>query len=359
MKTLRDRCVLVFTAGDHTTASSKYRAFLLGTYLTRARPDIEWNIISPSTKEMSALSYSRQIWAAAKQAFQLLWFPRHHVVYIQRAIYNKFVFVTLLLQNVLRIRPSIFDFDDAIFMHSAFKTRWLCKTSSAVIVGSHHLENYARRYNKNVTFIPTCVKFSDYSNIERNTKVSDDVTIGWLGDAPAYLPEVRFLADVLRALYARNPRFKLLFIGSQGSSEIEGLFNFFPIEKRTIVDYIDTQSDADLVPYFAQMDIGVMPLMDTEWNKGKCAFKAVQYMASGAAVVASPVGQNSFLIDHEMNGILARTQDEWVASLLELIENPLLRERLGTAAREHVRKHYSYESHIPSVVALIDSLAQG
>lgn len=323
------------------------------------RPDIRWEILTPSTKEISALSYPVQVWAAARQVRRLLWFPRHDVVFIQRAIYNKFIFLALLLQNILHIRPSIFDFDDAIFIHSSFKTRWLCKTSSAVIVGSHHLEKYARRYNKNVALIPTCIKFSDYAAVDRRSHDGDDVTIGWFGDAPAYLPEVRFLAEVLRALYARSPHFRLLFIGAHGLPEIEGLFDFLSAEKRTIIDYVNARTDADLVPYFSKMDIGLMPLQDNDWNKGKCAFKAVQYMASGAAVVASPFGENSFLIEHRKKGLLATTKEEWVTCLSELMGNAALRRDLDTAAREHIRKRYSFESQIPNVAAAIDSLFPG
>lgn len=348
--------VAVFTAGDYTTASSKYRAFLLGKYLSEVRQDVRWEIVEPSTKNISELSYLRQISLALQQAKRLLWFPQHDVVYIQRAIYNKFIFALLILQNILRIRPSIFDFDDAIFLHSGFKTRLLCKTSSAVIVGSHSLLEYARQYNKNVTLIPTCINFSDYDHIDRNRQLTDAVTIGWLGDAPAYLPEVRFLAEVLRALYACNPHFRLLFVGARGSPEVERLFDFLPPEKRTIIDYIDAQTDADLVPYFAKMDIGLMPLSDNEWNKGKCSFKAIQYMASGAIAILSPVGENAFLITHGTNGMLASKEDEWVSALVMLITNPDVRARLGLAARALVREHYSYESHIPRLAAVIDSL---
>ncbi|OGJ60220.1 hypothetical protein A2635_05640 [Candidatus Peribacteria bacterium RIFCSPHIGHO2_01_FULL_51_9] len=350
----RGRTVLVFTAGDYTTASSKYRAFLLGKYLTQENPHIAWEIVEPSTKHISELSYFRQVFAAFAQAKRLFWFPQHDVVYIQRAIYNKFIFTLLIIQNILRIRPSIFDFDDAIFIHSGFKTRLFIKTSSATVVGSHHLETYAKRYAKRAILIPTCVRYADYAYIDRSRQESGDVTIGWLGDGPAYLPELHFLAQVLRDLNARTQNFRLLLIGARARPEITQLFDFIPEERREIVDYVDATTDADLVPYFSKMDIGVMPLQANEWNKGKCAFKAVQYMASGAAVLASPVGENSFLIDDLKTGILASTKGEWVASLLELIENASLRQSFSAAAREHIRQRYSFESQIPTLVTLLD-----
>lgn len=348
--------VLVFTAGDYKTASSKYRAFLLGKYLTEARADIAWKIVEPSTKDVSAMGYGDQIRHALRQARELLWFPRHDVVFIQRALYNKFIFLALLIQNILRIRPSIFDLDDATFIHSPFKTRSLIRTSSAVIAGSHHLYEYARRYNEHVTLIPTCIKFSDYAKLTRGEHVKDVVTLGWIGSGPAYMPELHFMAEVLRTLSERGAQFKLLLIGAYNSAEIRSLFDFIPADRKSIIDYIDAKTDADLVPYFAQMDIGLMPLRDNPWNKGKCAFKAIQYMASGAAVVASPVGENAFLITDRTTGMLATTKEEWATSLQELIDNPELRCSLGITAQARVREQYSYESQCGSVAAVIDTV---
>lgn len=349
--------VLVFTAGDYKTASSKYRAFLLGKYLTEVRPDIAWKIVEPSTKDVSAMKYTDQIRHALRQARELFWRPQHDVVFIQRALYNKFIFLALLIQNVLHIRPSVFDFDDAIFIHSPWKTRLLCRTSSAVITGSRHLYDYARRYNSNVTLIPTCIKFSDYEKIERKRGSKDTVTLGWLGSASVHLVALHFLAQVLRALYDRGVQFRLLLIGSRGVPEVDTLFDFLPSDKKEVIGYVDAQTDAVLVPYFSRMDIGLMPLEDTPWNRGKCAFKAIQYMASGAATVASPVGENSVLIEHRKTGILATTKEEWVTSLQELIDNPELRRGLGTVAQARVREHYSYEAQCGSVGKVIDAVS--
>ena len=349
--------VLVFTAGDYKTASSKYRAFLLGKYLTGVRPDIVWQIVEPSTKTISAMRYTDQICLALSQARELFWSPRHDVVFIQRAIYNKFIFLALLLQNILRTRPSVFDFDDAIFIHSKLKTRLLCKTSSAVIAGSHHLYEYARRYNKHVTLIPTCIKFSDYEKLKREQRGKNEVTLGWIGSGPAYIPELGFMAEVLYTLLEKGAQFKLLLIGAYNSAEIRRLFEFIPADRRSVIDYVDAKTDADLVPYFAKMDIGLMPLQNNPWNKGKCAFKAIQYMASGAPVVASPVGENIFLITDHTTGMLATTKEEWVKSLQELIGDPELRRQLGIVAQRLIHEQYSYESQCNSVGEIIDTVS--
>ena len=99
-----------------------------------------------------------------------------------------------------------------------------------------------------------------------------------------------------------------------------------------------------------------MPLLDNEWNKGKCALKAIQYMAAGAAVVVSPVGENAVLIEHRKSGMLARTREEWVACLDELITDAALRRSVGAAGRARVREHYSFESNCPAIYEVIRSI---
>jgi len=349
------KTILVFTAGDYTTASSKYRAFLLGRYLTGVRPDIVWKIVEPSTKDISSMPVARQIYQSFRQVRELFWLPRHDVVFMQRSFYNKFIFFALVAQNVLHIRPSIFDLDDATFIHSPLKTRWLTKTATAVVVGSRCLYEYARRYNKDVVLIPTCIKFSDYAAIQRGGEHTKEVTLGWIGNGPSYIPELTFVAEVLRTLSARNIPYRFLLIGTYGSPAIHKLFDFIPEDRKSVIKYVDAKSDMDLVPYFTKMDIGLMPLQDTLWNRGKCAFKAVQYMAAGSAVVASPVGENAFLITHRTTGLLATTAEEWTVCLEELIKNPALRNELGLSARAHVQKNYSFESQCAVVGSVIDS----
>jgi len=101
-----------------------------------------------------------------------------------------------------------------------------------------------------------------------------------------------------------------------------------------------------------------MPLLDTEWTRGKCAFKAIQYMAVGVPTVASPVGITPELIQHDVNGLLASSVDEWFNALGRLIRDANLRQRLALAARQTVEAHYSLDKWGPRLVSLFDQLGR-
>ncbi len=106
----------------------------------------------------------------------------------------------------------------------------------------------------------------------------------------------------------------------------------------------DLQTEAD---EFRDCDIGLYPLWDDQWSRGKCGYKALQFMASGVPVVASGVGMNTEIIRHRANGILARTEEDWVRQLGELLEDPGLRRRLGSAGRETIEEQYSLDRLTP------------
>jgi glycosyltransferase involved in cell wall biosynthesis len=102
------------------------------------------------------------------------------------------------------------------------------------------------------------------------------------------------------------------------------------------------------------LDVGLMPLRDTPWTRGKCAFKAIQYMASGIPVVASPVGITCDLIEHGVNGLLARTSEEWFSHLQRLLADEDLCTRLASAGRETVEQSYSLEKWAPRLISIFD-----
>ena len=105
------------------------------------------------------------------------------------------------------------------------------------------------------------------------------------------------------------------------------------------------------------MDIGIMPLPDQTWARGKSGYKLIQYMACGLPVVASPVGGNSELVAHGETGFLATSPEEWRAALTRLLDDPELRKRIGAAGRERVVKEYSLAVHAPRLVELLRSVA--
>jgi glycosyltransferase involved in cell wall biosynthesis len=351
--------VLVFTGGNAYRPSSKYRGFLLGMYLQEFDETIEWDIVQPSSLELSALPYTSQVRQALTQGYKLF-FGDYDLIFAQRPLYNKFVFLILLLNNVLRLTPLIFDLDDALFLspHLERKIRLLSRTATACIGGSAYLCEWLRTCNKSVYFVPTLIRYSDYENIFSHRDARAIPVIGWIGSGPGYLPEVETLVPVYKELLSQGVPFKLLFAGTgKATAQYKEMFAFMPEDDVTCIPNIASETDAPLIPFFLQMDIGVMPLFASEWNRGKCAMKAIQYMASGAAVVITRIGENERLVTQNVTGVLASSSEEWVSSLKTLLTDHAARKNLGLAARAHIQQHYSFEARLPEIRTILHSVS--
>jgi glycosyltransferase involved in cell wall biosynthesis len=252
--------------------------------------------------------------------------------------------------------PIVFDLDDAIFMHSPSTTpvnrcfRWLkfpgktgtiCRLAAHVIAGNSYLASYSSRFNQNVTVVPTTIDTAKYTVAESKTN-ADPPVIGWSGSYST----VHHLNTVRRALMrlAQKERFRLRVIGTD-SYQIDGVE----------VEAVSWRSETETADLRA-IDIGIMPLPDDEWARGKCGCKALQYMALGIPTVCSPVGVNTKIIQDDENGLLAMTEDEWIEKLTRLLHSPSLRERLGKAGRATVEAEYSMAMHAPRVHEILESV---
>lgn len=252
--------------------------------------------------------------------------------------------------------PMIFDFDDAIFVayrspsngylsYLKFpqKTAEICRLSSHVMVGNQYLADYATKYNPKVTIVPTTIDTEKY--LPADDRPDADVpTIGWSGShsTAQHLDTIR---DALVQL-AKEERFKLRVIGAP-DYKLEGV-DLETIPWRSETEIEDLRS----------IDIGIMPLPDDQWSKGKCGLKALQYMALGIPTVCSPVGVNSTIIHDGVNGVIADTTPEWIGKLKTLLHSPELRRTLGSAGRETVVKDYSAGVHAPRVMEIFKTVAR-
>lgn len=240
-------------------------------------------------------------------------------------------------------KKIIFDFDDAIWLPNTSennrgvawlkfhqKTRLICSWAYKISAGNDFLCDYARSFNANVVYNPTTVDTENWHNspkIHENKKV----VIGWTGthSTMQYLNELLPVFENLEKKYD----FELLIISNQKPDfELKSL-RFCVWKKETEI--------ADLL----QMDIGIMPLQDDAWAKGKCGFKALQYMALGIAAVVSPVGVNAQIVDENENGFLCENLEDWENKLTLLLENFELRQQMGFAARQKIVQNYSVVSN--------------
>lgn len=253
----------------------------------------------------------------------------------------------------------IFSFDDAIYAGhediGQLSHPWLyrmkhgrgydevIRNSACVIAGNRILADYARRLNANVSIVPTVVDCSRYRPSPAGAR--EPLTIGWMGSRTT-APYLAMIATTLRRVaieHGNAVRFR--FVGCPEYRLNVRSFESLPFRLETEIQ--DLQS----------FDIGLMPLPDSEWARGKCAFKAIQYMACGVATVASPVGITTDLIQNKVNGLLASTSDEWFEALDLLVRNVSLRSAIAEAGRRTVETSYSLEVWGPRFVSIFDQLA--
>lgn len=252
-------------------------------------------------------------------------------------------------------KKIIYDFDDAIWLPNTSrsnqlaaglkwhqKTASICRWAWKVSAGNSFLAAYAGRFCQRVTINPTTIdtRLHQPKNTGQCPSGSGTV-IGWTGSHSTLL-YLDTLWPVLERLHAEHPFYFHLIADRPAMASFPWLI-FVPWKKETEV--------ADL----AKIDIGLMPLTDDDWSRGKCGFKILQYMALGIVPVASPVGVNHEIIRHGQNGLLCSTAEEWYAALKKLLTDQELRDRLGQEGVKTVRAAYSVESNTVNFLSLFNS----
>lgn len=270
------------------------------------------------------------------------------VVYLQKRLLSR---AELFLVRQ-RSRRLVYDLDDAVMLNGEGKlehrrqARFRAMTMAAdlVICGNSYLAEEAREFTSHVEVVPTTVNAETYHPRLR-PKSTGPVTIGWTGSRSTN----GYLNSVLPAIqpFGERVRFKMLSDTSAGVDW--NLLGNVPYE------FVPWSPEVE-IRETATFDIGLMPLPDTPWTRGKCGFKALQYMGLGIPAVCSPVGVNAEIITHNRNGLLARTQEEWSCCLRRLVEDAGLRERLGQAGRNRVEQHYALDVQAPRLIALLEPL---
>lgn len=233
-------------------------------------------------------------------------------------------------------RRFFLDYDDAAYENYAQwtglrgKIARLMAAAEAVVAGNEHLAEYARGFARRVRVIPTVVDLSRYAGLRR-TEASDGVRVVWIG-TPITARLLKPLMPVMEKLQREHGELSFRFIGAGEGFLRNGL-------RAEVVGWSE-RTEAELL---GECDIGIMPLPDNEFMRGKCGLKLIQYMACGLPVVASPVGVNREIVEEGENGYLASTDEEWARKLGQLIRDARLRRNLGQAGREKVAAGYTVE----------------
>jgi glycosyltransferase involved in cell wall biosynthesis len=339
----------------HTAPGQRFRfeQYLLAC----ASADIEVTV-SPllSTRDMEFFHRSGHVPAklralflgAAKRTRDLARARHFDLIYIYREAFFVGPGIVETMLHTMHV-PYIFDFDDAIYLPTTStgnaqfawfkdpgKVAGIVRGASIVLAGNQHLANWAKQHNSAVEVFPTTINTEVYR--VRKEDPTRPLCVGWTG-SPTTVSYLHFLDKTLINLQDRH-KIKLRVIGAPdyklNGAEVE------------LTPWKESTEPADL----AAVDIGLMPLPDDEWSRGKCGGKALQYMGLGIPAVLSPVGVN-VEIAHDNAALLASSEQEWMQALELLITNESQRREYGQRGRKRVEEQFSVSAHAERFIELL------
>lgn len=341
--------------------STRYRVYQYLPYLQANGIDVT------VSRFIDSSDFFRQLYRPGRSAYKAAYFGmqimrrfldavrarRFDAVFVQREAMP--IGPALFESMVARLGcPVIYDFDDAIYLlRSSSANRWaswlknpqktaqIIQLSQQVIVGNQVLAEYAAQHSSDVTIIPSSIDTNVYKLRPPQADSQNPVVIGWVGTGTnlQYLIE---LAPVLRGLSERHNICVEVVGGTVDLPGINLICRPWQLENEV----------SDLQGF----DIGIMPLADDPWTRGKGAFKAIQYMGVGLPVVASPVGMNAEVVVDGKTGFLAATDAEWQQALTTLINDAALRQQFGLAGRKRVEERYSTAVNGPKLLHVLRSI---
>jgi len=247
-------------------------------------------------------------------------------------------------------KKMIYDFDDAIWIPAAssgnaiglyikafWKIKWICRWAYHITPGNNYLKTFAERYNTKITVIPTVVD-TIYTNNRVQQHHTAHPVLGWTGSFST-LKYLDIVVALIRELQ-QEIRFSVIVIADRDPMLPLENYAFVPWDKATEID--------DLM----RIHVGIMPLYDDDLSKGKCGFKAIQYMSLGIPAVVSPVGVNTVIVDDGLNGFICHSNDEWKNHLRSLLTNHAEREAMGNRAIDKIRQYYSVNATVQTFIQL-------
>lgn len=359
--------ILIFTFAPISNAGARYRFYKLAPLLRAAghavkvlppMPDWLFRLFygplvgKPSGRLSARLNaivraalYGGVVWPI-RRAQIARWSSWADVAVVQRELYRP---GNWTLERDLRqqVRRLVWDYDDALYATKAFGASRhvdaVMAMADLVLAGNETLADYAKARGRPVVVVPTCLDAGRYGPRPARP-VTGRVVIGWVGN-PHNLRHFKLILPALRRLCSDHPDVVLRIVTDGQKVDLPGIR--FEYRQWSLAREID-----DL----ASFDIGIMPLLDRPYTRGKCGFKLIQYMAAGLPTVSSPVGMNACIIRDGVDGLLASTEAEWVDCLGRLAGNPEIRARLGAEAQRVAAKRFDIRFAAGAVLDALTTL---
>lgn len=334
--------VLYFTKYTQKGASSRMRSFQYFPFFEEQNISIS---VSPFFTDAylddlysGKKNISTIIMAYVNRFFALFTVFKYSAIVIEYELFPYFPAWFEKLFKFLGIR-YIVDYDDAIFHnYDLHANKWLRTLlgnkiakvmlhSNTVVAGNKYLADYAEKAGAtNIVIIPTVIDLNNYQ--PKGNYATEKLTIGWIGSPSTY----QYIEQIKQELttFAATYNAEIVIIGAYPLEKIEPPIRYIPWNAKTENDWL------------RKFDVGLMPLDDTSWSRGKCSFKLIQYMASGVPVIASPVGMNTEVVTTE-NGYLVNNSTDWIKYLKIYFKDEKLREMHGRRGRQIMEQKYALQ----------------
>lgn len=318
--------------------SSRYRILQYLPYLKKRGVDVSIHLFKRG----------KQTWRDKLKFYNTL--GEYDIFYIHRKLFPPFEF-SYIRKKAKRI---IYDFDDAIMYRSSsskdpysfsrrIKFSYMMKRLDFVITGNNFLKSEVLPYNSHVEVIPTSIDLARYSSKRRYSHRKSPIIIGWLGSSST-LKYLESLMPTFEKLYQKYPHFQVKIVCDQ----------FLDSDKVPVIksEWSLETEEADLKSF----DIGVMPLRDDLWSKGKCGLKILQYFSVGVPTVCTPVGINRDIVQDHVNGFWAQDEKQWENRLLQLMHKEDLRREMGIKGRKTLEGFYTTEVNAPRILDILQKV---
>jgi glycosyltransferase involved in cell wall biosynthesis len=248
----------------------------------------------------------------------------------------------LLLNNKYSIekyfkKPFVFDFDDAIWLtEGKMDVDLAISKATMIFAGNEYLAEYSSHFNKNIKIVPTTIDTNTYRPLQFQ---SDTFTIGWIG-TKSNLKYLQIIKQPLLDFLIRTKKSKFIVISNEAPLDFK-----FDDERIIFKKWIAEKENE----WINEFDVGLMPLEDDEWTKGKCSFKMLQYMACGKPVIVSPIGTNKSLLSMSDVGFGVSHPKEWLKAMLDLSSDKSLYKSLSENGRTLVEGKFSCQKWAETV----------